>query len=147
MRSYQKQHGFTAIELIFVITIIGIAVSMAVPRFGNWMASQDLDAAARELAADIRLLQQMTINAGDNPTPIMNFKISAPYGYYTSPSLDGTKPARDFPTTIRLSATPATFTFSRNGTPTTPKTITLSRTDGGGSRAVIIDSVGRVRIQ
>ena len=141
------QRGFTLIELVVVIAIIAIVAALAIPQLGDWRAQQDLDAAAREMAADIRLLQQITINSG-GVSPIMSFKTTAPYGYITSLNLTAIQPSRDFPATIILSsADPKTLTFGLSGAPMTAKTITLTRTDGKGQKQIIIDRVGRVRIE
>jgi len=49
MRNFKK--AFTMIELIFVVVIIGILASIAVPRFGNSKHMADLTNARSDIAA------------------------------------------------------------------------------------------------
>lgn len=139
------QRGFTLIELLAVILIFITVAAIAVPKIGDWLADADLDIAARELTADIRLLQQMTVNSGGT-IPVMKFHQAAPYGYYTMLSPDGNKPARTFPSTVKMGRA-ADLSFSVNGFPTSPRTINIMKADNSAVRSVIIDAVGRVRIQ
>ena len=53
----QKNQGYTLIELIIVITIIGILVGFAVPAYTQFNASQLLKRAATEMKDDLRLMQ------------------------------------------------------------------------------------------
>ncbi len=57
------QQGFTLVEILIVIAIIGIVTSMAIPQLADTVAAQELDTFVNNLAADIRVLQQMTMNA------------------------------------------------------------------------------------
>lgn len=139
------KRGFALIELLAVMLILLTVVLIAAPKIDDWLADADLDVAAQELAADIRLLQQMTVNSGGT-IPIMKFNKTAPYGYYTTLSPDGNKPSRTFPSTVKLGLQ-ADFSFGINGFPAAPRTITIVKADNSASRSVIIDSVGRVRIQ
>lgn len=147
------QRGFTLAELIVVLGVIAVIAGMALPKISDWQADQELNAAAREMAADIRLLQQMTVNSG-GVIPSMYLYTTPPYGYYTYRNLTVINPVNRFPATVKFSgATSGSITFSVNGRPVTGtgylSTITLSRADGKGtSRQVIIEAItGRVRIQ
>lgn len=53
MRRTQNMRGFTLVELVLVLAIIGLLSSMAVPRFGESVARQSADGAARRIAADL----------------------------------------------------------------------------------------------
>ena len=147
------QRGYTLVELVVVIAVIGIIAAMALPKISDWQADQDLNAAAREMAADIRLLQQMAVNSG-GVIPSMYLYTTAPFGYYTSRNLAVINPTNRFSATVQFSGiTAGSITFNIDGRPVTGagylSTITLVRADGKGSaRQIIIEAMtGRVRIQ
>jgi len=139
------QRGFMLIELVLVIVIIAIAAALVFPHIGDWIAAYDLNIAARQLAADLRLLQQMTINSDGLHTPRLTFYTT---GYYTALSGNSVQPKRQFPSTVQISGLPSPFTFSIDGPPTVGGTIVLRRTDGKGIKKIIIQvQTGRVRIE
>jgi prepilin-type N-terminal cleavage/methylation domain-containing protein len=65
-----KQRGFTAIELIIVIAIIGILVTIGNIQYKTANAQQQLNHAATQLVADIRWMQQLSANDENwSPSP------------------------------------------------------------------------------
>jgi len=52
------------IELATVMTIMGVVAAMAVPRYGDFIAQQRLEAAARRISADLTLAQREARTAG-----------------------------------------------------------------------------------
>lgn len=61
--------GFTLIELIVAITILGILIGIAVPVINQAVERYKVGAYARELASDIRLVRHKNIN-GESLTRI-----------------------------------------------------------------------------
>lgn len=147
------QRGFTFIELIIVIAIISIVAAMAVPALGNSLARQDLDNTARELAADLRWLQQLSINSAGGLTPSLNY-FRAPSPSYRI-KIDGQYiKTVVFPPTVTLGVEePFVMQFKVDGTPTDQSqnvlTVTLRSIKAGvGSRQVIVQAAtGRVRVE
>lgn len=137
------ERGYSFIELLIVISLITMIAGMAALKIGDWQAHQDLNAAARQLASDIRLLQQVTVNVDARKgTPVMSLYEKS----YSAP-LSPVPIKRTFPSTVSIVKYDTIIFSAKDGTPTVVKTITIRRTDLKGSRDVIVDSVGRVRIQ
>lgn len=59
MKKYSK--GFTIIELVMVIVIVGILAALAVPRFESFYAIK-LNGAVKKVVSDIRYVQQLAIS-------------------------------------------------------------------------------------
>lgn len=53
MRPYNKQSGFTLIELIIIIAILAIFAGIAVPNFLSYMPKHRLNGAARQVMGDL----------------------------------------------------------------------------------------------
>jgi prepilin-type N-terminal cleavage/methylation domain-containing protein len=54
MKVFKNKKGFTLVEVMIVVAIIGILSAMAVPSFKKFSAHQNLNGAARELFSDVR---------------------------------------------------------------------------------------------
>lgn len=60
-----SRNGFSIIELLFVMLLMGILLAVAVPLGERSVARYNLASAARQMAADIRMHQQVAISAED----------------------------------------------------------------------------------
>jgi prepilin-type N-terminal cleavage/methylation domain-containing protein len=60
--------AFSLIELIIVAVIIAMLASMAIPRFGNSIARQRADAAAKRISADLEFARRIAMTTSKSQT-------------------------------------------------------------------------------
>ena len=63
MRRVRGNAGFTKIELLAVISVIGITTSLALPGFSNWLPGYRLKGAVRDLYSNLQLAKSLAIRA------------------------------------------------------------------------------------
>lgn len=61
----RRDDGFTLLELLVVLAILGVVVGLAVPLFGRAMPGMQLQASARAVAAELRSARGRAIAAND----------------------------------------------------------------------------------
>jgi type IV fimbrial biogenesis protein FimT len=81
----KRQSGFTALELLVAIGIIGIMAAIAIPGFMTWMPNYRLKGAARDVYSNLQLAKMGAIRSNADRTVTFNPGAGA---YTTS---DGTR--------------------------------------------------------
>ena len=145
----RKNKGFSMLELLLVVAILGIAAAIAVPRFTNANAQRDLDNAARQLVVDLRWTSQMAANSVE--TVKMVFVNTSPFGYRVVQGAAESviKPTYSFPATVLFPSAVSSITYDVYGKPTGNADVSIIlQNTAGQTRTVSIDYLtGRVRMQ
>lgn len=91
-----RESGFTAIEIMIVIAIIGIMSAIAIPSFSTWLPNYRLKSAARDLYSNCQMAKLGAIR--NNATWAVIFDDAVTPGRYFICSDDGSNNAWDGPT-------------------------------------------------
>lgn len=146
--AHRQRHGFTLIEIIMVMSIIGILSVLSYPRMTSGYYALKINGAVRKLQSDLRYAQQVALNdhvkidvvfdtAGERyrvANVAANANITDPYtrsagvtgqdwatGLYVNYSTD-----KELGGINLSSATAATLRFSTRGQPTDTSDVALS---------------------
>ncbi len=135
--------GFTVLELLVVMVIMGMVIAMSVPAISGHLRGARLRGGAQEVASALRMARQLAITKRAIYTVdcnITNREFRVRYG--------GTIiETKTLPETIRFhSATTWTYNFSARGT-ATAGSIYIVDPNNNGMRIVITGATGRVRIE
>jgi prepilin-type N-terminal cleavage/methylation domain-containing protein len=145
----KRQRGFTLVEVIIVVAIIGILSAIAVPNFISWLPNMRLKAASRDLYSHMMRAKMEAIRS--NTPTLFNFT-SGTGGPCTGGTYTFTNNGINIVNTSMMNdvclSTPGAFPngFSTRGTPSgaagsiilthpqSTKTYTITQTIAGGIR-------------
>jgi prepilin-type N-terminal cleavage/methylation domain-containing protein len=142
--------GFTALELIVVLGIVGLLAALGVWRAVAWLPELRLDAAARQVVIDLRLARAGAL-AEQRPRRLVFTPASDTYrrqrkvgsAYEDDGGPIGLPPGID----LSLCTAPnGAIAFAPRGAAQSFGTVVL-RNPSGRERQVVVDIVGRVRVQ
>jgi len=138
MKIFEKS-GFSLMELMIVVAVMGIVSAIAAPNYIDYMANERLKGAARMVMSDLMLARAKAVTQNINVT----VAFTSNYSY----TITGDATARDirndyYDVTFSASANP--IFYPRGTTGGTTVTLTSART--GASKCVMAASTGRVKI-
>jgi MSHA pilin protein MshC len=156
---FARWHGFTLVELVVIITLLGILAFVAVPRFMN-QGAVNVSVMAEQLANDIRFTQSLAMTSGQGNRINLT---AATYQITTSAGVPIVHPVTGNTAPIPLNnaslsgysppLTNSYVAFDSKGVPYTDvatntvlvANATITLTTGGNTRTVVISpQTGRV---
>ena len=150
--SVNGQRGFTLVELLVVVAVIGIITVTATPLFLSFLDAQQTRGAAQQVATLLNQARQLAIANNtsyrvevDVAGNRLRFVRTSDNSPWTGPGTDA-QGYRKLENQARLTAVTANPTFNSLGT-AGGGTITTRNAHGSSSRNVIVSSSGRIRIQ
>ena len=115
----KKKAGFTIIELVVALAIMGIAVSVAIPGFSRWLPDYRLKAAATELYTNLQLAKMYAIR--DNTKWGLSFNTGVGGYVFRRGGVSQTEPTpiwlARYKGGVAFGAGNATDTFPSSGSP------------------------------
>jgi len=91
----RKHNGFTLVDLVATVSVLGILVSVGIPAFSHWLPSQRLRSAARDLYTNMQLTKIGAIKTNSQWAIVFDYTVN-PGRYYVC-SDDGTNGIWDGP--------------------------------------------------
>lgn len=139
-----RRKGFTIIELVTVLSIIGVVITITLPVFHSTLSKYKLETSAYAIASDMRRIQQKTISEGK----FYRLKFNIYLNSY-SVLLGTSEEIKELPDGIRLVTTNFenhTLSFQVTGAPNRAGTVIIKNADGRFMYIIVEVATGRVRV-
>lgn len=138
--SHRLRLGFTFIEVLIVLTIVGILAGLAMPKAAAIQESIELESAAQRVMRELNLTQVRAIK--ENRT--VAFLRVSPTAY----RIGAAGELRELPENIQFgSATPAQIQFASFGPPLTGQATLEIESARGRKRYVVLNASGYASLQ
>ena len=140
--------GFTLIEILIALTIMGIVLMIVVPVFNSVLSTLMLNSAANQLAADIRLQQQRAISGDTDAVTYYILFDPEQEIYYLSAGVNTLKTVT-LPAGVDLLGTNFSnnrLAFNLKGIPLPGGHVTLQQSRSRNRYVIISSVIGRVRV-
>lgn len=142
-----NSNGYSLIEIVIVIALLGLLSTVAFPNFKKTMARYKLEVAAYELAQNIRLTQQKSISEGITYKIVFDLNQKNSYQMLSF----GRGKFIELPSGIffdwtTYSEVNKTLSFNPSGAPNQGGTIAIVNGDDNTLYVIVSVATGRVRV-
>jgi len=147
-----KRNGFTLVELLIVVFLLGIVASIGFVSWNRYVQNTNFRAAAREIEADIKLMKESKIS---NPATVHTITFNVGGNTYTKAGItqvNGTKSPASFGPNIHLSSVnlggPVVITFTDRGllSPNSGNIVLKNNPDRNSTATITYSATGRTYV-
>jgi len=153
MSLHNKQSGFTLIEMMIVIAIMGIFAGIAIPNFLSYMPKHRLNGAARQVMGDLMAARMQAVSQNNDFKVLFDISINNhEYTILDDDNNDGNIDVGEWTQTKDIQSEYSDVTFSNvTADPIfrprgTAYGTTITLTNSAGSKYVKVAITGRVKI-
>ena len=151
-----KSTGFTLLELMIIIAVMGVLSAIAIPSFMSLLPGMRLNGAARQIMGDLMAARMKAVKENNEYKVFFNSPSANQYQILDDDNNDGiadageaitTKNIQDNYVDVSLSASSDPIFYPRGTGPTPSCTITVTSSATGQSKLVKAHLTGRVKIE
>ena len=142
------KRGFSLLEMIIVIAILGILLAIGIPNFRASQANNELRLAAVQLSSDLKYARQAGVATGGSTVDFTSPPQGYARGYAISNSSGQVLKRSGIPSSATWTLLANTITFSANGVASAGGDITLTSLRTGKTATVSLTAAtGMVKVR